>query len=435
MELISSLEKEACLIKKQSVITAIATVSTAFASEVEENDDASTRFAAALLQSGIPRSSERDEEREYERGDFVSVPETAAAALECAKLVLEAASRLRSNFNVVTLFGTLCYAHSDPSLPWSDRTSVEKSNGLLPLLHGGSPTNLATNIIKHILPNLTKDTWKKNPCYRHIYRRALLQIKLPHLSDHLHLVLPPALLLVDDYMMHNQLLGVSCLQHIIVNVSPTELQWQGRSEVMYDALKHLLYVREPKIVEEVYVCFMTFLFTADVKLCSLLTAYEEHEFQKKAEEVFYELLRGAESEQRIVLRAAYSKHLASYIECLGIRVVKYMQKTLNVILEYIEVYEGPEQTSRRNGLLALEALIKVAWPRMAYHFDKVVRTLFKLAYDLEERKIEDLNEELAKCLKVLKDACPKEFAKFVDELHGLEEKAVPGIWLLLSCST
>ncbi len=48
---------------------------------------------------------------------------------------------------------------------------------------------------------------------------------MPHLSDHLEVVLPPSLNFVDDHEVDNKVLSVTCLQHIISNTSSSELRW------------------------------------------------------------------------------------------------------------------------------------------------------------------------------------------------------------------
>lgn len=40
----------------------------------------------------------------------------------------------------------------------------------------------------------------------------------PWLCPHLELVLPPSLLLSDDFQEENKVLGVRCLHHIVLNV-------------------------------------------------------------------------------------------------------------------------------------------------------------------------------------------------------------------------
>uniref|UniRef100_A0A8D2Q6I7 TELO2 interacting protein 2 n=1 Tax=Varanus komodoensis TaxID=61221 RepID=A0A8D2Q6I7_VARKO len=74
-------------------------------------------------------------------------------------------------------------------------------------------------VVMHCLkPELTKDTWEHNPATKHVFSTVLQQVTRPWLDHHLEKVLPPSLLLSDDYRAENKILGVRCLHHIIRNV-------------------------------------------------------------------------------------------------------------------------------------------------------------------------------------------------------------------------
>ena len=63
---------------------------------------------------------------------------------------------------------------------------------------------LVTNgVLKDILmklkDNLTSELWKKRPTYKHAFVWCLRNITHPHVGTHLQSLLPPLLMLVDDY--------------------------------------------------------------------------------------------------------------------------------------------------------------------------------------------------------------------------------------------
>lgn len=64
----------------------------------------------------------------------------------------------------------------------------------------------------------SRDTWKRNPASKHVFSWTLLHVSRPWLCPHLERVLPPALLLSDDFQEENKVLGVRCLHHIVLNV-------------------------------------------------------------------------------------------------------------------------------------------------------------------------------------------------------------------------
>ncbi|CAN7989418.1 unnamed protein product [Ixodes hexagonus] len=435
MDVLRSFRSEKCLLRKLSLVKNIrASVNGLSGDPHKWNTTDVSEFASSLALSAIPKDSAEDEEREYTRGDFKGVAELAAEGLLCARSLLENSQESLQDRKVETFLALVCFAHADAEQPWCSEASFKASRDLLTFLRSQSDPSgrLALAVLKLIQPKLKKNTWKKNPCYRYVYKNALYQLGDSEASDALSLLLPPGLLLVDDYMTHNQRLGIQCVEQIVSKATPTELQWHGHFDVIFDALKHLLYVKEPEVITELHSCFRRLLFGDSVEGLRLLHPNSE-DCLRKGEEVYCELLAAADSEQKFVLRTAYSSQLGAYIECLGINVVKYISKTLGVVLEYIETYDTAEQAIRKNGLLALAALIKCAWPRILCHFRRIAESLFRLAYDLKEHNRGDLRLEITVCLLLLEAACPEQFKKFTKDLTSLQDQDIPGVALLLEC--
>jgi hypothetical protein len=65
---------------------------------------------------------------------------------------------------------------------------------------------------------LFRESWKNNPAVKHVFSWTLQQVTRPWLTQHLERILPPSLLISDDYQTENKVLGVHCLHHIVLNV-------------------------------------------------------------------------------------------------------------------------------------------------------------------------------------------------------------------------
>ncbi|XP_077539023.1 TELO2-interacting protein 2-like [Haemaphysalis longicornis] len=437
-ELFNAIINETCLSKKVTILRALRTALEQFPRQANVEDvqwgtATMCAFARSLLFSGVPIDSREDEERQYEKGDFPGVSETACEGMVCARLFLSVASPEQVGVSdFLTPLQVLCFAHGDPKLPWCSEASVSAASALAAQLESPSSARQLISLLKYIQPKLTKETWKKNPCYRRVFKVALFQLRHPDMSDALPIVLPPALLLVDDYMTHNQILGLDCVHHITVNAAPSELDRHGYQEVLFDALKHLLYVKEPEVIVKLHTCIRNLLFSDYLDVLRTFRIKDEKR-QRMAEDVYNELFAAAEMEQAFALRKAYSSQFCSYIECLGIDVVKYMDKTLRVLLEYVEVYDTEEQECRRNALLALAMLIKHTWLRIPSHFRTIVESLFKLTYDLDEHNRTVLWAEIVECLHLLRISCPDEYKTFKEDMSLLEGSDIPGIPKLRAC--
>lgn len=61
---------------------------------------------------------------------------------------------------------------------------------------------------------------------KHVFAWTLPHVTRPWLSRYLESILPPSLLISDDYREENKILGVRCLHHIVLNVVRG---WEGRS--------------------------------------------------------------------------------------------------------------------------------------------------------------------------------------------------------------
>lgn len=73
-------------------------------------------------------------------------------------------------------------------------------------------------ILGFLKADLNKESWKNNPATKHVFFWTLQQVTRPWLNQHLERVLPPSLLISDDYQTENKILGVHCLHHIVLNV-------------------------------------------------------------------------------------------------------------------------------------------------------------------------------------------------------------------------
>ncbi|XP_022245160.1 TELO2-interacting protein 2-like [Limulus polyphemus] len=123
-----------------------------------------------------------------------------------------------------------------------------------------------------------------------------------------------------------------------------------------------------------------------------------------------------EHEQMLDHRKIYSRHILSYIDKLGITVIRHIKHTLQVLLEYIIIDSGPDETARKNCLSALKKLITVAWPRIDSHCEDILKTLLRLLCDVTvdlqnspNKAKEDLLELTVDCLHYLKRACSWKF--------------------------
>lgn len=252
-------------------------------------------------------------------------------------------------------------------------------------------------LLLHWKPSLQRNTWQKNPTVASSFSWCLCQLKFPYLSDFVELLLPPCLLFVDDHVVENKEMGTLCLIHVLENASGEELRWYGRADVIYEALKLQMYSTEELLLKVTHEALLLTLkvIVKDVDKLAIATKYDE---------IFSLVLQAAFHENKLVLRRVHTRYLHVFIEALGINVVKYMPRLLELFEEYLEVSDAPMEEARLNILTALKSLIKVVWPRIPAHTGTILKVLVKLVHQITSSE-SDISKTVESELLVLSVDC------------------------------
>ncbi|XP_073413229.1 TELO2-interacting protein 2 [Dendrobates tinctorius] len=288
----------------------------------------------------------------------------------------------------------LCGAHIHDT-PWSNAQSRRLANQLLrsllevshcasvaALLEGNpdQPYSTYREALQLLGPRLRKDTWESHPEAKLVFSWMLFRVPRPWLSDFLSRVMPPSLLFSDDYKPENKVLGVRCLHHIVRNVPAAELRQYNRALVVYHALRNHLYTTDAEVVEVVLPCLLD-IFPVLHKPPPAVGAYRK-DGENPPDQIMQMLLTHMEMEHRIALRRLYARSLPALQERLGFRIARHMKRLLRVIVGYLEVSDGPDETSRLSILETLQGTIKYAWPRIPPRLPLLLKSLLKLIYEL-----------------------------------------------------
>ncbi|XP_040393967.1 LOW QUALITY PROTEIN: TELO2-interacting protein 2 [Cygnus olor] len=222
---------------------------------------------------------------------------------------------------------------------------------------------------------LTKDTWKRNPAMKHVFSWTLPHVTRPWLSHYLESVLPPSLLISDDYREENKILGVRCLHHIVLNVPGADLCQFNRAQVVYHALYNHLYSREAPLIQAALLC-----------LLDLLPVLERGQQQPRAptrcDEVLRLLLTHMEAEHRLALRRVYARTLPAFVRRLGILVARHLKRLERVIVGYLEVCDGPEEEARLGILETLRCTIGARLARIPCRLPVLLKALLRMMWDV-----------------------------------------------------
>ncbi|XP_025937458.1 TELO2-interacting protein 2, partial [Apteryx rowi] len=352
-------------------------------------------LAAALGGHAAPPERQQDAgdlpERAADAGSVLLLLLAGLAAAEGREApgVPAAGLRLRSVLGPVYVFAATHAAER----PWTSARSQLVARELLAELLRATGCGLVAEFLRGrnedeegrfaavmglLKQELTKDAWKRNPATKHVFSWTLLHITRPWLSHYLESVLPPSLLISDDYQEENKILGVRCLHHIILNVPAADLCQFNRAQVVYHALYNHLYSREAPLIEAVLLCLLDLL--------PVLERAQRHQKETRptapCDEVLQLVLTHMEAEHRLALRRVYARALPAFVQRLGIRIARHLKRLERVILGYLEVCDGPEEEARLGILETLRCTIEHAWPRMPCRLPVLLKALLKMIWDV-----------------------------------------------------
>ncbi|XP_046546508.1 TELO2-interacting protein 2-like [Haliotis rubra] len=314
---------------------------------------------------------------------------------------------------------------------WTSNSSVLKAKQVLNQLKSLYGVDEYSDLLqvsltggKHDLPNpadslysqylaivqqaLTKDRWRNYPVSVASFVWVLLHTKSPYLSEYLGQVLPLPLNMVDDFAVESKIVGVRCLHHIMQNVSHEELRWYGRADVVYEALKHQLYTKHATLMT---VLHPALLFILRVVERAAATAHSRD--MSRHDEIFKMIIHDSEMENNIHLRRSLTAHIPAFIDVMGINAVCHMASLVNLVSSYLEIYDGPEETSRLNGLSILKSLLLTVWPRIPVHAIVLLKCLLKFLYDVGADETitpqcvkDEMTRSATECLLLLTKTAP-----------------------------
>ncbi|KAM6996285.1 TELO2-interacting protein 2 [Passerculus sandwichensis] len=270
---------------------------------------------------------------------------------------------------------------------------------------------------------LTKDTWKRNPASKDVFSWSLLRVSRPWLCPHLERVLPPALLLSDDFQEENKVLGVRCLHHIVLNVPGADLCQFNRAQVVFHALYNHLYSREAPLIQAVLLCLLDLL--PVLERCQRRQGQGRASSSSPWHQVLQLLLAHMEAEHRLALRRVYAGTLPAFVTRLGILIVRHLKRLERVILGYLEVSDGPGEEARLAILQTLQCTIEHAWPRMPCRLPVLLKALLRLLWDVHSERGPTpepvraaLLQEATQCLILLDRCCQGQVKVLLAGLHS-----------------
>lgn len=287
----------------------------------------------------------------------------------------------------------------------------------------GDGGGILGGILDVLQPRLKKDSWWRCEPVKLVFAWTLLQVTRPSLSPHLPHLLPPSLLLNDHYRPENCILGIRCLHHIVLNAPAAELRHFNRAEVIYTALFKHLYTTEADIIQASLSCLLDLLLVLESPPSSLAPSSCPRT-PGRHDDVLRLVLTNMEAEHKVALRRVYAAALPPYIERMGTAVCRHLRRLDQVLLGYLEVGDPAGEASRLAALVALQGVIRGAWPRMESRLDLLLRGLLKLLLDvsadsaLSDDVKQQLRSQATLCIQLLDHCCHQKLQPLLQQVDS-----------------
>ncbi|XP_045132086.1 TELO2-interacting protein 2-like isoform X2 [Portunus trituberculatus] len=289
----------------------------------------------------------------------------------------------------------LCGCGAVTDLLNSRRDSAETQNhdDKHVLVKDGSQSFMKS-ILQRLSEMLNKSNWRMYPSLKMTYWWILRNTGKDDLGEHLKVLLPPALFIVDDWEDRNKVLGIQCLSHILENTAGSELRWYGRADVIYDALKPLLYSKESEILSSLYptIIKVSEILEADPAKAGKLKHDSTLDF------ITHQLLQEMAYEQKLCLRSVYATALPLLVLALKLPAVRWSKELLDVCEDYLATFEGPAAQDRINILKSVEIITQEVHRLVVLLHAAAPNTVQKLCRGLQDVSVHPQCEMLLQSL-------------------------------------
>ncbi|CAO3609595.1 unnamed protein product [Mucor fragilis] len=227
---------------------------------------------------------------------------------------------------------------------------------------------------KHI--DIHEDQQWKNACHVQLLSWLLSSVSTQQLQDNLHLLIPPVLIVLDDYDVAYKEQGVHMLHTMILKLDPHCISKYGLDNVflesLFKCLSYLSEARDMPLLKAAYPCILDLIATKrqDQARCLLY------------ERVFKEgILTGfSYAGQKITFLPILLKHIPQLYSAMGSIGVQYLKALIPELCTALSMTSSSNPTMRdinQLAALALTAVIKVCWPRIPHYRGSIMQSLAK----------------------------------------------------------
>ncbi|XP_046391757.1 uncharacterized protein LOC124160080 [Ischnura elegans] len=254
------------------------------------------------------------------------------------------------------------------------------SQNLLEDLQQKWKVDICKLMLTELRQKLTKSTWKRYPASFLCYKWILSKAKAQQVSENFEEFLNAALISLDDFEVCNQVNGLNCLSIIISSVTRTQLCHLAYDDVIFCAMEHLLYTKDPDIVVCLVPCLCNFLQKVEKGYTHKEDSLQFTRYDK-ALKIF---LGNMEMEQYVTRRKAYVEVLPFLLDGMGLPMLRWSKRLLRIFEDYLFVDDGSNGISTLKSLEAFKVYLLHTWPLIPKNMGALLELLLKLLVEMTD---------------------------------------------------
>ncbi|KAI8335674.1 hypothetical protein EDC96DRAFT_548171 [Choanephora cucurbitarum] len=228
-------------------------------------------------------------------------------------------------------------------------------------------------------PELHQDQLWKQQDQLEILSSIVQSISTTDLHNHIGLILPPVLIVLDDYDPEYKMQGVKMVHAIVTKLHPSFVVRFGLDSLFLESLfKCLTYLsddRDRPLLRSAYPCIL-----------ELISKMEKDEQKRQA--LFERVLREGVltgflyAGQKIKFLPILMEPIATLYQEIGIVGVQYLKALIPTLCQTLNI--SGQKPLHSLALQSLVAIMRTCWPRIPFYHGQIMAAIAKSWYEYSE---------------------------------------------------
>ncbi|KAL9559956.1 hypothetical protein MBANPS3_000176 [Mucor bainieri] len=248
--------------------------------------------------------------------------------------------------------------------------------------------------------DIHEDQQWKDGCYVELLSWLLDHLSTQQLQDNLHLLIPPILIVLDDYDVAYKEQGVHMVHAMIQTLDSQCISKFGLDNVFLECLSYLSEERDIPLLRAAYPCILDLI----------ATKRQEQVRSNLYERVFKDgIITGfSYAGQKIKFLPILLTHMPTLYHAMGPIGVQYLKAVIPALCAALSMTSSNNPKIRdinQLAALSLIAVVKTCWPRIPHYRGSIMQSLATTWIYYYNAKDQDMCQLLKQVYQVFEAAC------------------------------